>query len=356
MAPSQRIRFCNSADGVRIAYSAIGRGPPLVMLSGGHCHLVLDLGSAVFGHWFTELARDHTLVRLDTRGFGLSDRDVTDHSIGAVASDLHAVVEALALKRFALLAWMGGTPFALQYAVDHPDRADRLLLHAGYVRGWLQRGLDARERAAVEALVKQVESGWDMPDPIVRHAITSSFIPESCAAQQAWLNEALRLSASGHDAARRLRTRLEADARGLAARVRCPTLVLNTELDTNPPLAESRLAASLIAGAHLVSLPGRNHVLLADEPAWRRWLAEARPFLRTEPPRGSAFAKLSERELELARLVADGLDNAQIAARLAISEKTVRNRLTRVFAKLEVRTRAQAIVMAHDAGLRAMES
>ena len=56
---------------------------------------------------------------------------------------------------------------------------------------------------------------------------------------------------------------------------------------------------------------------------------------------------------ELARLIAEGLDNAQIAARLAISEKTVRNHITRVFAKLDVTTRAQAIVLAHSEGLAA---
>src|SRR5687768_2396949 len=105
---TQRIRFCDSADGVRIAYSMIGRGPALVMLSGVHSHLELDLESPVLGHWMIELARDHSLVRLDTRGFGLSDRSVADHSIEAVTADVHAVVGALGLERFALLAWMGG--------------------------------------------------------------------------------------------------------------------------------------------------------------------------------------------------------------------------------------------------------
>ena len=349
---SQRIRFCTSADGVRIAYSAIGRGPPLAVLSGGHSHLELDLESGVFGPWLAELARDHTLVRLDTRGFGLADRDVADHSIDAVAADLHAVAEALSLDRFALVAWMGGSPFAIEYAVRHPERLTHLVLHAAYLRGWLQRGLDSRERAAVEALVQQVESGWDMRDPIVRHAITSSFIPESSAAEQDEFNEALRLSALGADAARRLRIRLKADVRHAAARLGCPTLVLNTERDTNPPLAESRLAAKLIPGASLVVLPGRNHVLLRGDAAWEPWFAEVRAFLREESVRGSPFEKLSARELELARLLAAGLDNAQIAARLGIGEKTVRNHLTRVFAKLEVETRAQAIVLAHAAGLR----
>jgi DNA-binding NarL/FixJ family response regulator len=268
-----------------------------------------------------------------------------------VVDDVKAVADALGLGRFALLAWLGGTPFAITFATRHPERVGHLVLHAAYVRGWLKRDVGPRERSAVDALVKQVESGWDMADPIVRHAITSSFIPDSTAAQQAWFNDALRASAFGEDAARRLRTRLASDVRVAAARVSCPTIVLNAEQDTNPPIAEGRLAASLIPGAHFVSLRSRNHVLLAHEPAWGRWLEEVEAFLRRAAPQGSAFAKLSPRELALAALIAEGLDNAQIAARLAISEKTVRNHITRIFAKLDVQTRAQAIVLAHNEGL-----
>lgn len=348
----QRIRFVNAPDGVRIAYSAIGRGPPLVMLSGGHCHLELDLASPVLGHWFEALARHHSLVRLDTRGFGLSDRGVADHSIDAVVSDLRAVTQALGLQRFALLAWLGGTPFAVTYACRFPEQVSHLVLHAAYLRGWLKRDVDPAERKAVDALIEQVASGWDMKDPLVRRAITSSFIPDATPAEQAWFDEALRKSATGADASRRLATRLNSDVSALAPLIACPTIVLNAEHDTNPPFAEGRLAASLIPGAHFVALASRNHVLLAREPAWRRWLDEVEGFLRQPATRGSAFAKLTARELDLATLISAGLDNAQIAARLAISEKTVRNHITRVFAKLGVETRAQAIVLAHDAGLR----
>jgi len=348
----QRILFCNSFDGTRIAYSVIGAGPPLVMLSGGHSHLELDPGGPVFGHWIGELARRFMLVRLDTRGFGLADRGIADHSIDAVVHDVRAVVDAARIERFAMLAWLGGTPFAVSFAARWPERVSRLVLHAAYLRGWLKRDIPARERSAVDALVRQVEGGWDMADPIVRHAITSSFIPDSTAAQQAWLNDALRAGAFGEDAARRLATRLDSDVRDAARRVRCPTIILNADKDTNPPFAEGRLAASEIPGAHFVALASRNHVLLAHEPAWRHWLDEVDAFLRQPAVLGSAFAALSARELEIAALIAEGLDNAQIAARLAISDKTVRNHITRIFAKLGVETRAQAIVAAHKAGLK----
>ena len=64
----------------------------------------------------------------------------------------------------------------------------------------------------------------------------------------------------------------------------------------------------------------------------------------------SRFAGLSEREREVLALIADGLSNTDIAARLNISEKTVRNHTSNLFDKLGVWSRAQAIVFARDHG------
>ena len=66
----------------------------------------------------------------------------------------------------------------------------------------------------------------------------------------------------------------------------------------------------------------------------------------------SPFAALSGRERQVLALMADGLSNTDIAGRLAISEKTVRNHASNVFDKLGVWSRAQAIVFARDHGFR----
>jgi DNA-binding NarL/FixJ family response regulator len=63
------------------------------------------------------------------------------------------------------------------------------------------------------------------------------------------------------------------------------------------------------------------------------------------------FPRLSEREREVLRLAAEGRANADIARRLFLSEKTVRNHVTSIFAKLGVTDRAQAVARARDAGL-----
>jgi DNA-binding NarL/FixJ family response regulator len=73
----------------------------------------------------------------------------------------------------------------------------------------------------------------------------------------------------------------------------------------------------------------------------------AAPRARTSP----AFPELTERETEVLELVASGQNNARIARDLGLSEKTVRNHVSSIFAKLRVADRSEAIVRAREAGL-----
>ena len=108
--------------------------------------------------------------------------------------------------------------------------------------------------------------------------------------------------------------------------------------------------ASRIPGARFVPLESGNHLLLESEPAWRRFTEELETFLPSATSGGTVFAALTPRQRDLVELIAQGRDNAQIAATLALSEKTVRNHITHIFDKLEVENRAQAIVLARNAG------
>lgn len=77
--------------------------------------------------------------------------------------------------------------------------------------------------------------------------------------------------------------------------------------------------------------------------------------LGTKPPlspTATPFPELTERELEILRLIAQGLNNQEIAQKLVLSHKTVRNHITNIFSKLQVADRAQAIVRAREAGFK----
>jgi DNA-binding CsgD family transcriptional regulator len=141
--------------------------------------------------------------------------------------------------------------------------------------------------------------------------------------------------------------------RSLAPQVRCPTLVLHPRGDARIPFDEGRLLAGLIPNARFVPLKSRNHILLENEPAWGHFCEEVHGFLEDgDPvePLPEPFSLLSAREKGILELIAAGLDNRHIARKLALSEKTVRNHITSVFAKLGTSNRAQAIVRARQAG------
>jgi DNA-binding CsgD family transcriptional regulator/pimeloyl-ACP methyl ester carboxylesterase len=266
--------------------------------------------------------------------------------------DLVAVVDHAGLKRFALLGALDGAASALAYAHAHPDRVSHLVLHSGYVRGMLHRGSGAEADGVTRALVDQVERGWDSDHPLAREIFLSAKCPEALPQERDQFIACARESAIGKDAVQRIRVLVEIDIADLAAGISCPTLVTHAREDKAPPFAEGRLMASLIPEARFVPLPGRSNIIHRSEPAWPLWLSEVRRFLRQPSADGRQFSNLSPRESELAMLVARGLDNAQIAAHLSISEKTVRNHLTSIFAKLRVESRAQAIVLVREGGFR----
>lgn len=131
----QEIRFCMTSDGVSIAYSTVGQGPPLVKAGNWLNHLEYDWQSPVWSHLLHDLAMDFQLVRYDPRGTGLSDWNVDDISFEAWVSDLESVVDAAGLDRFSLLGISQGCPVSIAYAVRHPERVANLVLYGGSARG-----------------------------------------------------------------------------------------------------------------------------------------------------------------------------------------------------------------------------
>jgi DNA-binding NarL/FixJ family response regulator len=99
--------------------------------------------------------------------------------------------------------------------------------------------------------------------------------------------------------------------------------------------------------ARALTTVGRGEVVFSAALASRvlAWFSGGRPAAATP------FPELTDREREVLDLVARGLTNAAIAARLVVSDKTVRNHVSSVFSKLHVGDRALAVARARDAGL-----
>src|SRR6185503_5397115 len=335
-----------SFDGTRIAYATAGEGPPLVKAPHWLTHLEYEWQSPIWRRWIASLAQGRTLVRMDERGCGLSDRGVREFSLAHYVNDLEAVIDAAGPERFALFGHSQGGAIALEYAARHPERVSHLVLLGTYARGRLKRLPQRREES--EAQLKLVEVGWGGDDPSYRQFFASQFMPGATLEQLRLMSELQRVSSSPEDAVRILRSFYEIDVSESLPRISCPTLVLHARGDLRVGFEEGRSVAAAIPDARFVPLESDNHILLEHEPAFARFFGELDAFL---PGKRASFPVLTARESEILEHIARGLDNAQIAARLALSEKTVRNHITHIFDEIGVESRAQAIVLARERGL-----
>jgi DNA-binding SARP family transcriptional activator len=155
----QTLRFCQTADGVRLAHATSGNGPQLVKAANWLTHLDYDWASPVWSHWWRGLSQTYRLVRYDERGSGLSDWNVPPGSftLDAWLHDLETVVDTMGLERFALFGMSQGGPIAVRYATRHPERVSHLIVYGTCARGHL--GACDGRRATRDAGARRADQG-----------------------------------------------------------------------------------------------------------------------------------------------------------------------------------------------------
>jgi DNA-binding winged helix-turn-helix (wHTH) protein/pimeloyl-ACP methyl ester carboxylesterase len=276
--PRQEIRYCTTADGVGLAYATTGSGPPLVKASNWLTHLDFEWGSPIWRHWYAELSRHHRLVRYDERGNGMSQRDVDDVSFDTWVRDLETIVDAAGLDRFPLLGISRGGSIAIAYAVKHPERVTHLVLYGAFAAGASRVGTPGQIEAR-RALASLVRLGWGLNNPAFCRTFTCRFMPKATPEHERWFDELQRVSTSPENAARLMELDDNLDVRPLLSRVKAPTLVIHCDRDQAVPAEAGRILATGIPDARYVSLPGANHLMLEEEPAWSLFLEELGVFL-----------------------------------------------------------------------------
>lgn len=343
------IHFTRLASGARIAWAASGRGPPVVRVAHWMTHVERDPESALWQPWLQRLQANVQLLRYDERGCGLSGVDGMPPSLETALEDLCAVVEASGHPQVALLGMSGAGPVAVAYAHRFPQRVSHLVLHGTYASGLMHRAPTPEQLQMFEATVKLMELGWGRPDAAVQQFMTASFMPSCTPEQAAAFTLQQRLSCDGAWAAALYRSRTQLDVRPLLAQLQCPTRVTHCAGDTMVPIELGRALAAQIDGAHFETLASRNHIPLAGEPAFERFCTALTDFVAG--PAAPDLQRFTLREQALLTLVAQGQDNLQIAAHLGVSDKTVRNSLSRLYSKLDVEGRPMAVVRARGMGL-----
>lgn len=348
----QSARFLTTGDGVTLAWAASGRGPALVKAANWLTDIEYDWESPVWRHWTKFLAAHFRYIRYDERGCGLTDRDVGDLSFPRWVEDLESVIRASApAEPFVLLGISQGAATAVAYAARHPEKVSHLVLYGGFAVG--ARGFDDAAYTKIsDALRELVRVGWGTDNPAFRQVFTSRFIPQGSGEQIEWFNDLCRRTTTPELAYRLFTVRSRIDVRDLLPRVSVPTLVIHADADQVIPLEQARKMAREIPGAEFVQVQSRNHILLANEEAWREFREVVLRFtgLDRRAAAGSRFDTLTPREREILNLVRAGHTNARIGAELGISENTVRNHIARLYGKLRISTRSEAIALAYEHG------
>lgn len=278
--PEQTVRYCRTPDGVKIAYSSLGEGYPLISLAHWLSHLEADIKNPFIRHYWVEFTRRFRLIRYDARGFGLSQRRLQKLEFDDLVTDLETVVDALGLERFAMLGPSGGAPVGAAYAARHPERVSHLMLLGGFIRG--PRRVDAKTAEFADTVQAMIRHGWGQPHSRFRNFFVSMLVPDGSPELYKRMDEAQLAATSGANAERFFGVTCDFDLSQEVRRIRSPTLVFHGNEETGIPYHEAEYTASRIPGARLVPLPTRNHVLMPDEPAWSQFLREMESFVLAE--------------------------------------------------------------------------
>ncbi len=272
----QQIGFCTTSDGVGIAYATIGDGPPLVYVNGWPGHLALEW-EGTQREFLEDLAQGVTLIRYDMRGSGLSDRHVTDFSLGTLVKDLEAVVDHLKLERFTMLTLgLLAGPIAITYAVAHPERVAGLVLSSAYLRG--EGIMDPKRR---DAMLSYIETfGYPMAiDPNMNKDDFEKLQEVVRIQQRAASNEVMAAVA---------RSMVGVDLTDVAPRLPEPVLIMHGRGDETIPFRLGRELALRVPQAEFVSLEANTAIpwqmrqaILAEI---RRFMGIAAPTASVAPP------------------------------------------------------------------------
>jgi class 3 adenylate cyclase/pimeloyl-ACP methyl ester carboxylesterase len=247
-AMEPRIQYAQTADGVSIAFFAVGEGVPIVLMpSLPFSHIQMEWQWPEAHGWYERLATRGMLVRYDCRGSGLSQRDVTDYSLDAHMLDLEAVRERLKLDRFVLVGPLNAGPVAIGYAARSPERVSHLILWCAWAED-----ADIAQSPQVRAFRALRDQDWRIYTETVAYVFLGRPTGEEARQlgeywRECVTQEAVRSAIEGIDGF---------DASDDLQRVSSPTLVVHIRDASYPEIGVARSLASRIADASLVVFEG----------------------------------------------------------------------------------------------------
>jgi pimeloyl-ACP methyl ester carboxylesterase len=341
-AMDEEIRYASSSGNVRVAWTVSGRSSPTLIFVPNHfTNIIEDWEHFARAPIVKGLAERFRVVRMDQRGCGLSTRGSLVQSVAAWADDIEAVAKAASPNQpvvlFALSQGAGG---AIEFAATRQSRVSHLVIVGGYARV-----IPDCQNPIVQSPVTLLANGLSSPNPGFRMLLNAGFALDASRSDQEWLDDSLDRAIDAKSLGSLVAAMRSFDVRSRLPQIAARTLVMHITDDLVVQKAAGAEIARGVPGARFVELPGRSHMIRESEGALQAMFAALDAFIPSAAPRTPPAApkELSQRERDLVHRLCQGATNAEIAQDLGLSEKTVRNQLSRVFEKLGVSSRTQAV-------------
>ena len=316
-----QIQYVTTSDGVSIAYYAIGQGPATLFLMSPWSHLEAEWRFDLLRTGYIAVAQRSTLVRLDPRGHGLSDRDAPDFALDSFVLDIEAVVDRLGLDEFRMIAAGLSALPGLLYTARHPDKVTHLA-QLPPLTSWHDQ-MNERIKKVVDLAVVD----WDLGS----ETLIRTLYPEFTDQQAKEFSGLVRASVDPQDFERNMEWMMQWNADGEAASVSTPTLLIHILSNPNFNIAGTRRVAGLIKDSRVAFVDGAFEGLLLAQRFFEGHipgLTESASVQTATPPEAGTFRTILFTDVEGSSILTDRLGDARAREILRDHERMVRRALT----------------------------
>ncbi|MGC5703199.1 alpha/beta hydrolase [Pseudomonas sp. NFXW11] len=222
-------------NGIRLHYSKVGHGSPVVLLHGG-------LGNADYwGHQVQALAARHTVISVDSRGHGRSTRDARPYGYDLMADDVIALLDQLKIPRADFVGWSDGAILGLDLAMRYPQRVGKVFAYAANTQtSGVKEGVEHNPTFAAYIERAGEEYRRLSPTPKEYQAFVEQ-IGQMWASQPNWSDAEL-------------------------AKINTPVLIVDGDHDEAIKREHTEYMAATIPRAGLLILPNVSHFAFLQDP------------------------------------------------------------------------------------------
>ena len=244
---------------MHIAYQSFGTGKlNLMIVPGWASHIEYAWEDPVFAKILVRLGSFSRVTWFDKRGTGLSDRDVGMPTLEVRMDDVRAVMDAVGIRKTAILGVSEGGSMSALFAATYPDRVSSLILYGAFARRiWSEDYPWAPTLKEREGWIESLERGWG--GDVELEALAPSRANEE--SFRNWFTTYGRLSVSPSSAVALARMNTYIDIRNVLPSIHVPTLVIHRRGDRDVVFGNGMYLAAAYSSAKLVELPGEDHFI-----------------------------------------------------------------------------------------------